>query len=692
MKILLVTDKMQLGGAETHIATLAEGLIKRGFTVTLVSAGGALADSLATLGVRCVFAPLDKRNVKGFKKSAAVLRKEMSLTDITHTHTRYSSFVASYVRGNQKFPPIMVTAHLNFPTFPFGPLTFWGDRTLAVSDDIKKYLCKNYNIPESRISLTKNCIDNSVFGGERCEKKLIVHTSRIDTGRAECAFMLTECAKTLLSRHPDFRILIIGGGNLFGKLKTAVSRTNAKLGFSGVLLAGPSHNVASFLRYASIFVGVSRAALEAMSFGIPTVISGDEGYGGIVTKNNFSLLEATNFCARDMPSPTNEALISDIEFLMENAKERKALSQFCKSIIATEYSPEIMSDDAIKEYRKIKRPPALCLMGYFGYGNLGDEETLRAAAAAFREMGIRDISALSEGHVSGYDSELSLYRYDRMNPYSVSEAVRRCDIFVMCGGNLLQNETSNASLLYYESVIRFAKRSGKPIYIRASGIGAVRGASGRLLLHRSIMAADFFAMRTHSDKRAVDAILKKEKARIMPDFCFLLPDGNISTGVKSKFAYIISHDSSLAAADIIKISSMRGLEPIVVSLFKRDDCKVYKLFEKANIECYFPKDLEGFKKTISSCAFTICDRLHGAIFSILSYTPSYISGASFKNRALLEEISERCGYNGCRDILIPFSFKAIREKKEAEAKDSDFRKVIQGLKGDILFSLKELFD
>jgi polysaccharide pyruvyl transferase WcaK-like protein/glycosyltransferase involved in cell wall biosynthesis len=692
MKILLVTDRMQLGGAETHIATLARGLIKRGLTVTLVSAGGALADSLASIGVRCVFAPLDQRNLKGLKKSIDVLRREMRLADITHTHTRYSSFVASYVRGKQKFPPIMVTAHLNFPTFPFGPLTFWGDRTLAVSDDIKKYLCQSYNIPESRISLTKNCIDNSIFGGERCEKKLIVHTSRIDTGRAECAFMLTECAKVLLSRHPDFRILIIGGGNLFGKLKSAVAKTNTQLGFPGVMLSGPSHDVASFLRYASIFVGVSRAALEAMAFGIPTVISGDEGYGGIVTKNNFSILESTNFCARGMPSASIEALISDIEFLMENAQERKSLSEFCKSKIAKEYSSEIMSDDAIREYRKIKLTPSLCLMGYFGYGNLGDEETLRAAIGAFREMGIRDISTLSEGNLSGYDSELSVYRYDRMNPYSVSEAIRRYDVFIMCGGNLLQNETSGASLLYYESVIRFAKRLGKPIYILASGIGEVKGVGGNLLLQRSITSCDRFAMRTGRDKRAVNSIIKEEKALLMPDFCFLLKDGGTGSGIKGKFAYIISRDSPLTPTDIIRISSVRGLEPIVISLFKGDDEKACKIFENANIRCYYPKDFEGFKKLVSPCRFTICARLHGAIFSILSYTPAYINDISYKNRALLEEISDRCQYSGTSDILIPFSFKAVREKKEAEAKSSDFRKIINGLQKDILLSLKEIFD
>ena len=40
MKILMLADKMDIGGAETHIITLIEELIKRGIDVTLVSNGG----------------------------------------------------------------------------------------------------------------------------------------------------------------------------------------------------------------------------------------------------------------------------------------------------------------------------------------------------------------------------------------------------------------------------------------------------------------------------------------------------------------------------------------------------------------------------------------------------------------------------------------------------------------------------
>ena len=52
MKILMLTDKMEAGGAETHIETLALALTARGHDVTVLSAGGRIADRLEAAGVK----------------------------------------------------------------------------------------------------------------------------------------------------------------------------------------------------------------------------------------------------------------------------------------------------------------------------------------------------------------------------------------------------------------------------------------------------------------------------------------------------------------------------------------------------------------------------------------------------------------------------------------------------------------
>ena len=295
MKILMVTDRMDIGGAETHIFTLITELAKRGDTVTVLSSGGAFARRLTENGITVYNSPLDKRDPFSVIRCVRDLGEQMRHCDVVHTHTRFSSFLANRVRGKRSFPPIVVTAHLNFRLFPFGALAYWGDRTLAVSEDIRDYLLKHYRLSEGKIHVTRNSLDLSAYAEKRTPKKLIMHTSRIDKGRAATSFMLCDIAESLLSEYPDWRIMIVGDGNLFARLKKRAAEVNRALGFEGVILCGARYDIPSILKHGAIFVGVSRSALEGMAAGLPTVICGDEGYGGVLTKENYSLLFKTNF-------------------------------------------------------------------------------------------------------------------------------------------------------------------------------------------------------------------------------------------------------------------------------------------------------------------------------------------------------------------------------------------------------------
>jgi len=58
MKILLLTDRMDAGGAETHVAQLARGLRAAELKVTLISQGGRLANRLAAEGIEQLTLPL----------------------------------------------------------------------------------------------------------------------------------------------------------------------------------------------------------------------------------------------------------------------------------------------------------------------------------------------------------------------------------------------------------------------------------------------------------------------------------------------------------------------------------------------------------------------------------------------------------------------------------------------------------
>lgn len=688
MNVLMVTDKMQLGGAETHVATLVERLISMGISVTLLSGGGVWAKRLEKIGATCVFAPLDKRDPASVIRCARIMREEMKKADIIHTHTRFSSSLATALRGEAKYPPIVTTAHLNFPTFPFGRISFYGDRTIAVSSDIKEHLIRSYSIDEGYITVTKNSIDPLLFGGERHIKKLIVHTSRIDRGRSRCAFALVSSAPALLKRFPEHKILIIGTGNCFGRLKAAVERANEKMGKEVIILAGQSDDVPSLLSYAEVFVGVSRAALEAMAFGIPTVIAGDEGYGGIASEHNFDKLSRSNFCARGLESLTCRALTEDISLLLSSPTERHLSSEYCRGRVLEDYTPTSMAKDAISAYKSALVRPRVCLIGYFGYGNLGDEESLNMAVKLLRGIGITHISVLTRDGEPISDAGLEIY--DRMNPYDIAEAIRRSDVLVLAGGNLLQNETSKRSLFYYTSIVRHAKNAGKRIIAISSGIGSIHGAIANGESRKCLASFYAIGLRSGGDINIAKRLSAYPKSFPMPDLCYLLKEGTMSKD-PTRFGIILSGRTDFTLGEIALISRKRSLEPLLISLFPSDDLAAVRRLGASGISVCTPRCYTELCAALSGCAFTLTERLHGAIFSVISHTPTYIRATEGKNLHQVTELSERAKRLSTFPVAYSYSADAVLKKKEVGVTDSDFSKIISDMQADIYSAANRLF-
>jgi len=156
-RICLLCDSLSLGGAETHVVTLANRLAKDGHDVTLISGGGPLVNTLT--GVKHILLPLNnKRKILSLLLHLHRLFKKGRF-DVIHAHTRFSAFLCRpIVRAR-----LVTTAHWIFDTrFPKGNLTTWGEQTLAVSNDIAEYLIKNYKLPPERISVTVNGISEAV--------------------------------------------------------------------------------------------------------------------------------------------------------------------------------------------------------------------------------------------------------------------------------------------------------------------------------------------------------------------------------------------------------------------------------------------------------------------------------------------------------------------------------------------------
>lgn len=365
MNILLVTMCMNIGGAETHVLELAKELKKRNNNVYVVSNGGEYVEELNKEHIEHISAPLHNKNMINMVKSYKIVEKVIKEKeiDIVHSHARIPSLVSGIVCKTKKIP-FVTTAHGVYRVSPLLKLiTNWGQKTLSVSEDIKEYLIREYNINEKDITLTVNGIDTNRFSKDinanelinelklDKEKTTIVHVSRLDKAPAVISDYLINIAKEIQDKA---QIIIVGNGTEYLRILQKAKECNSEIGHETVIMTGARTDVNKFLSLADIFVGVSRAALEALSSEVPTILAGAEGYIGIFDDSNLNKSIETNFCCRGLENVAEELIKRDILTLLQKEKEEKEkLGIYGREIVQKYYSIEKMTDDSIRVYKDI---------------------------------------------------------------------------------------------------------------------------------------------------------------------------------------------------------------------------------------------------------------------------------------------------------------------------------------------------
>ena len=292
MKILLVTMGMDIGGAETHILELAKELKRRGNEVFVASNGGKYVDELKEANIEHIYAPLNNKKIKNIITSYKILKQTIidKKIDLVHSHTRITSFICGLLKKKLNFPYV-TTAHWTFKVTPLlKMMTNWGENVVAVSEDIKEYLMKNYKVNSDNIFVTVNGIDTEKFSkdvdysdikkefGLKDNTNRIVYISRLDESRALVAKQLVNISEKLNEKIANLEIVIVGGGDVFDEINQKANEIKQKLNKKLIIMTGARTDINKFASSGKMFIGVSRAALEAMACEQPVIIAGNEGY------------------------------------------------------------------------------------------------------------------------------------------------------------------------------------------------------------------------------------------------------------------------------------------------------------------------------------------------------------------------------------------------------------------------------
>jgi polysaccharide pyruvyl transferase CsaB len=613
MKILMTTMSLGIGGAETHIVELSKELRRRDIEVVVASNGGVYVADIQAAGITHYQVPMHRRSIRCMLKSYFLLRQiiKKEKPDVVHAHARIPAFLCGLLQKTMHFP-FVTTAHAVFQLgFGLNLLTNWGMKTIAISEDIRQYLIDNYNILGSDIVTTINGIDTERFSPSVSPEKIyaefdidpkrpvIVHVTRIDESAVVVTRQLISLAPALDDELPGVQLLVAGSGDVYDELKAMAELSNRKAGRRVVIMAGARTDINEIVSAGDVFVGVSRAALEAMAEAKPVILAGSEGYIGLMTPENTPLAQSSNFCCRGCEMPEEMTLLEEIVRTLTAVSEekRRELGEYGRQLVAREYSVKRMTDDCLSVYEAVRRRRYNVVMsGYYGFGNAGDEAILQAIHRSITDGDV-SVTVLS----SDPEDTAARYGYDAVNRFRVFEilgALRRCTALVSGGGSLLQDQTSTRSLLYYLMIIWAAQLLGKKVMIYANGIGPVRKRFNRALVRHIVGRADVITLRDELSARELAGIgVTRPDVRVTADPAFTME------GIGPE-----------AAAALLADAGVPDREPFV--------CVSVRNW----------RGTEAFREKLAS----ICDRIYDAYGRNIVFLPMQTPGDTTFSRSVAE--------------------------------------------------------
>lgn len=540
MKILLLTDRMNGGGAETHILQLAIQLKRHGHQVFVASNGGDYVALLKKNEIShkyfsfCTHRPLCLLQIRHKLKRWI----DQEHFDVLHAHARIPAML---MRGLVKQGGCeLVTVHARFKHHGiYRLLSYWGMHTIAVSEDLRASAANDFGVPYQRITVIPNGIDTTQFcQGHHpdCRQPYrVVFCGRMEQDCGIAAELLCQTALSLKVSFSALQIDLIGHGERLPALQKRANEINQLIGEETVHLCGWLENPAQGLQSGEFFVGVSRSAIEAALCGCAVLLCGNEGYFGQLTEENLCEAELSNFCGRGKEKPSAARLEQDLRTLLSDRENALRKADQVRQLLALRFDAEKTMLATLYLYRQYQSPAcslSLTLGGYFGCGNLGDDAILQGLISMLRKKGLASGITVLSGNPYRTSKELGVFCKHRFRPLSVLLAFSRSDAFLCGGGSLLQNSSSNRSLLYYLALLRIARVFSCTPMLISAGIGPIKGDFEMQKTKNTLDLLPYISLREQSSYALLDSIgIKREKLHRTGDLAFLLPPPPPSRGL-----------------------------------------------------------------------------------------------------------------------------------------------------------------
>ena len=157
------------------------------------------------------------------------------------------------------------------------------------------------------------------------------------------------------------------------------------------------------------------------------------------------------------------------------------------------------------------------LIGYYGFGNAGDELILRAALADLRAAAPGLTVRVLSHDPAATEREHGVTAVSRGRPDLILKAVRASDLVVVGGGGLLQDATGGGTVPYYAGLAWAGRVLGRGLAGYALGVGPLRRRASRWWIRRGFAGAPISVRDEGSAERLVSCGIPREQITVTAD-------------------------------------------------------------------------------------------------------------------------------------------------------------------------------
>lgn len=310
INILFIIPWMVTGGADLFNLSLVKGLNKERYEITIISTEpneNVLRQEFENnenVRVYDLTSFLDKRYWVAFV-NYIIQKENINLIFNSNSKTGYS--MLPYLKSMYPEIPILDYVHMEEWYNRNGGYSRYSsmynsiiDKTMVCNENSKKILEEYFKRNSDEVQTVYIGVDEEKFNPDRynkeelekkylggtTNKKIISFICRISEQKRPLLFL--EIIKKLKEKRQDFKVLVVGDGNLLGKMKEKAKKMNL---LEDIIFLGEIKNTGEIYKISNVTVncslkeGLALTSYESLSMNVPIVSSDVGGQKELISKD-----------------------------------------------------------------------------------------------------------------------------------------------------------------------------------------------------------------------------------------------------------------------------------------------------------------------------------------------------------------------------------------------------------------------